>query len=80
MATASALLNEMEEVRFSDSSVAGLMKRSSQTRGACPPPPIFSSQTKKKGGQDKMTRRIAYSVLALSFWVLLIITAMSGRV
>jgi len=27
-----------------------------------------------------MTRRFAYSVLALSFWTLLIVVAMSGRV
>jgi hypothetical protein len=34
----------------------------------------------KEGGQDKMGRRIAYSVIALSFWTMLILVAMSGQV
>jgi hypothetical protein len=75
-----AVLNHLEEVRFSELTSCGAGESVFQTRGACPPPPIvFLSQGIGRGA-DRMTRRIAYSVLALSLWFLLIVFAMSGRV
>ncbi len=81
MAMASALLNHMEEVRFSELTSCGAGETVFTDPGCVPASSDnFGSHTKGKGGPDKMTRRIAYSVLALSFWTLLIVVAMSGRV
>ena len=78
---ASSLLNHMEEVRFSELTSCGAGETVFTDPGCVPASSDnFNSQTKGKGGQDKMARRLAYSVLALSFWTLLIVVAMSGRV
>ena len=82
---ASVLLNQMEEVRFSELTSCGAGETVFTDPGCVPASSEkFCSHTKekRKEREDKtrMTRRIAYSVLALSFWTLLIVVAMSGRV
>jgi hypothetical protein len=81
MATALVLLNHMEEVRFSELISCGAGEMVFTDPGCVPASSdSFPRTGRKKGRKDRMTRRIAYSALALSFWTLLIVFAMSGRV
>ena len=75
-----SLLNGLEEVRFSELISCGADETVFTDPGCVPASSAIFLANGRKGGQERMTRRIAYSVLAISFWVLLIVTAMSGRV
>ncbi len=80
MAITLPVLNGLEEVRFSELISCGADEMVFTDPGCVPASSDISPRETKKGGQGKMTRRIAYSVLALSIWFLLIVVAMSGQV